>query len=276
MPIIRAKPFIQNLPIDISSPFFDNNGILHFLCEETGTIMMVDEVEKIQTVHSTQGMPSGAIFDKEGSLYVTDFAHGCVLAVQPETGEQDSLVGVYEDKPLKGPNTIAQDKFGNFYFSDSGPFGQTGLDNPSGSLFTITNGPTGQILKPLSLENLAYPSGVAVSPNGKFIYVAEQMKNRVLRFFQKPDGVFHSSVFCQLSGGVGPNAIAIDNKGNIYVAQYDVSDSGSEGRVLVLSGNGEIKSSIIVNGAEVSGLAVNEKYLYITEKSTATIYRLDI
>lgn len=54
-------------------------------------------------------------------------------------------------------------------------------------------------------------------------YVAEQMKNRVLRFFQKPEGVFHSSVFCQFSGGVGPNAIAIDSKGNVYVAQYDIA-----------------------------------------------------
>lgn len=49
------------------------------------------------------------------------------------------------------------------------------------------------------------------------------MKNRVLRFFQKPEGVFHSSVFCQFSGGVGPNAIAIDSKGNVYVAQYDIA-----------------------------------------------------
>ena len=170
MPVIRAKPFIQNLPIDISSPFFDSNGRLHFLCEDTGTVMMVDEVEKIQTVHSTQGMPSGAMFDKDENLFVTDFAHGSVLAVHMETGEQESLVGVYEDKPLKGPNTITQDKFGNFYFTDSGPFGQTGLDNPTGSLFAISNTPTGQILKPLSLENMAYPAGVAVTPNGKFMY----------------------------------------------------------------------------------------------------------
>lgn len=43
------------------------------------------------------------------------------------------------------------------------------------------------------VENLAYPSGVALSPCGKYVYVAEMMKNRVLRFFQKPEGVFHGS-----------------------------------------------------------------------------------
>lgn len=53
-------------------------------------------------------------------------------------------------------------------------------------------------------------------------YVAETMMNRVLRFFQQPEGVFHGSVFCQLSGGVGPIALAFDTtKGNLYIGCYD-------------------------------------------------------
>ncbi len=53
-------------------------------------------------------------------------------------------------------------------------------------------------------------------------YVAEMMANRVLRFFQQPSGVFHASVFYQLSGGVGPSSLALDSAGNLYVGQYDV------------------------------------------------------
>ena len=48
------------------------------------------------------------------------------------------------------------------------------------------------------------------------------MANRVLRFFQQPSGVFHASVFYQLSGGVGPSSLALDAAGNLYVGQYDV------------------------------------------------------
>jgi hypothetical protein len=48
------------------------------------------------------------------------------------------------------------------------------------------------------------------------------MENRVLRFFQQPSGVFHASVFHQLSGGVGPSCLAIDAQGNLYVGIYDV------------------------------------------------------
>ena len=57
------------------------------------------------------------------------------------------------------------------------------------------------MLKPISLNNLAGPAGIALSPDGRFIYVCEMMTNRVLRYFQQPEGVYHASVFYQLSGG---------------------------------------------------------------------------
>jgi sugar lactone lactonase YvrE len=101
-------------------------------------------------------------------LYVTDFAHSSVLAIQ-DSKEQENIVAVYEDKPLKGPNSIAIDKEGVILFTDSGPVGETGLHNPTGSIFMISVGPGGQTLKPIILEKLAYPSGIAISPNNKFM-----------------------------------------------------------------------------------------------------------
>jgi sugar lactone lactonase YvrE len=170
IPTVRSKQFLQNLSADICSPFFDVNKNLHFLCQSSGEVMMVNELEKVERVHVTHGQPSGATYDREGTLYIADFAHGAILAAS-EGGQQEVVVGVYEDKPLKGPNTIVQDARGNLFFTDSGPFGETGLELPRGSLFAIMNSSSGQILKPISLESLAYPSGVTVSPNGKFMSV---------------------------------------------------------------------------------------------------------
>jgi hypothetical protein len=101
------------------------------------------------------------------------------------------------------------------------------------------------MLKPLLFENLAYPSGIALSPDDRVMcaylvnvaapytfdsffsffpcsYVAEMMQNRVLRFVQRPTGVFHVSVFYQFSGRIGPSAIVVDREGFIYVARYDL------------------------------------------------------
>ena len=53
-------------------------------------------------------------------------------------------------------------------------------------------------------------------------YVAEMMKNRILRFYEKPEGVYHGSVFYQFSGGVGPTSICTDGSGNIFVGHYEI------------------------------------------------------
>ena len=47
--------------------------------------------------------------------------------------------------------------------------GETSLQSPDGSLFVIRNSPSGQILMPISLGNLAGPTGVAVTKDGKFV-----------------------------------------------------------------------------------------------------------
>ena len=47
------------------------------------------------------------------------------------------------------------------------------------------------------------------------------MKNRVLRFFRRPEGVYHGSVFIQLSGGVGPSSLALDAQGALYIGQFE-------------------------------------------------------
>lgn len=274
--MVKARVFFENLSNDICSPFFDSSGFLHFIMQDSSNIMMINQANQVEVLYSTNGQPSSGNFDKNGLLYVSDFGHGSVIVIQEGSSDHETVVDVYEDKPIKGPSGVVSDASGNIYFTDSGPFGETGLQSPTGSLFMITNTTTGQILRPLALETLAYPAGLALSPNGKLIYVAEQMTNRILRFTQKPEGAYHASVFYQISGGIGPNSIACDKKGNLYVGIFDTLDSSQEGRVLVISPTGELISTITVNGPEVSGVAINGNYIYITERSTKTVYRSEL
>ena len=165
---IKAELFLESVGTDICAPFFDKRGLLHVLLQDAGDILMLNDSGRIQRVHSTHGQPNGAIVDPLGLVYVTDFAHGAVLVVQPD-GNQESVVEVYEDKPFKGPNSIVYDSKGTIFFTDSGPLGETGLHSPKGSLFMIANSVSGKMLKPISLETLASPSGIALSPDGKFM-----------------------------------------------------------------------------------------------------------
>jgi len=123
---------------------------------------------------------------------------------------------------FQGPNSVAFDNNGTLYFTDGGAMGETTLEKPKGSVFYISGPESAQILRPLALNCLAHPCGIAVSKRGEAVYVAEMMRNRVLRFSQRPVGVYHLSVFCQMSGGMGPSCLALDERtGVLYVGQYD-------------------------------------------------------
>lgn len=271
----KASVFISGVSSDICSPFFDSSGKLYVIFQNSGSIKTINSVGNTANVCSTGGQPSSATFSSDGVLYVSDFGHAAILAIQKDS-QQDLVVGIYEDKPLKGPNCVNITN-GDIFFTDSGAMGETGLQSCTGSLFTISNSPSGQILKPISLGNLAYPSGIAVTPDRKFIYVAETMKNRVLRFFQHPSGtgVYHGSVFYQMTGGVGPSCLALDANENLYIGQYDVRDCTPDGNVYVVSNTGKLLQIITTTGPEISGLAINDNKLYITEKSTGSILRID-
>jgi len=106
-------------------------------------------------------------------------------------------------------------------------------------------------------------------------YVAEMMTNRLLRFVQQPQGVYHASVFYQFSGMIGPSSLACDSNGNIYVGRYDLSSCSSRGAVSVISATGVAVAELSVPGPEVTGVALSkdETELYVTEASSNTIYR---
>ena len=176
----------------------------------------------------------------------------------------------------QGPNSVVFDADENMFFTDSGPFGETTLSNPSGSLFAVVASPEGgQVLKPIALETLAHPTGLCLSPTGASIFVAEMMTNRLLRFVQRPAGVYHCSVFHQFSGKLGPSSLACDRSGNLYVGRYDIAGCSETGTVTVLSPDGAVLAELSVPGPEVTGVTLNDAHteLYVTEASANTVYR---
>jgi len=52
--------------------------------------------------------------------------------------EELAYVKDYEATPFLGPHSLVYSNFLNcLYFTDSGPFGETGIENPKGSVFKI-------------------------------------------------------------------------------------------------------------------------------------------
>ncbi len=79
----------------------------------------------------------------------------------------------------------------------------------------------------------------------------------MLRFTQRPPGVWHGAVFFTFAGRLGPSALVTDAaRGLLYVARPEAPESGARGVVSVLSMEGALLKEFATPGADVSALAL--------------------
>jgi gluconolactonase len=164
---------------------------------------------------------------------------------------------------LNGANDLVFDAAGVLYFSD--PWGSSG-ENPIGGFYRyFPDGPLEQIDR-----DLAFPNGVALAPDGSAAYLAETYRNRILRYPIADDGTIGERAdFALLPGRSGPDGMAFDAAGNLYVAHY------GGGRVAILGPNGKLINEIPVPGANVTNVAFGGddlRTLVITDVETASLY----
>ena len=190
----------------------------------------------MEIAFSTGGQPTGLVFDMQGSSFIADLAHQAILS-QTVTDMRIEITPVIKDfdgNALRGPNSmVLSEKQNSLFFTDSGPLGETNLENPNGSIFAIDLGVS--MLKPILYGKLAHPCGLALNPDENILYVAETLANRILRVVIHSSGVYYTSVFHQFSGRLGPTAIAVSPQGRLFVARFDYSEANKNGLISVLS-----------------------------------------
>jgi sugar lactone lactonase YvrE len=272
----------------------------------------VEEDGSLQEVATTGGAPCGLAVDHTNALHVCDLAHAAVLLLKDEVavasgsaaaaggggkpgsgggahahahhnhhgsaGAPVVVVNEYEGKSLRGPNSACFDSAGQLFFTDSGPLGETGLLERKGSVFVVTGEANTRLLRPLAYESLAHPAGICLNAEENAVFVSEMAANRVLRFVQRPAGVWHASVFHQFAGRLGPTALAFDGAhGHLYVARYELPELAERGLVSVLSAaDGSLVREIVVAGPEVTGLALSPDgdVLVVSEATGNTITKV--
>jgi len=273
----------------ITSPTFGPGGDLFTISTSGDIFRYTGNVEydnefNVESWGNPSGQPLGLEFDNAGVAFVCDAAHQAILRVsrvEMEDGvprqEIEPYVKEYEQMQFIGPNSLCFSKVnGMLYFTDSGPFGETSMQSPRGSVYCV-NPKTG-LLVPMVLNTLAHPSGVATSPDEKIIYVAETMMNRILRLSQSPPQIYHTTVFHQLAGRVGPTAIAVNSIGNLFVAHFDFADVTESGKIIEMGADGEVINVYTVPGPEITGLCLtpDNRFLLVTERSTQSLYRVSL
>eukprot|EP00347_Sterkiella_histriomuscorum_P002308 403368657 len=267
------------LAVPLYCPTEDQDGNLYTV-STNGDVYQVTEGQ-MEVAFTTGGQPTGLVFDMQGSSFIADQAHQAILS-QTVTDNRIEITPVIKDfdgNALKGPNSmILSEKNNALFFTDSGPMGETSLENATGSVFAIDLGVS--MLKPVIYNKLAYPSGLALSNDENLLYVSETYTNRILRIVIHSSGVYHTSVFHQFSGRLGPTALAMHPNGRLYVARYDFNECSKNGVISILNENGELESELMVQDCpEITGLyfsKVQDDILYATESTSNSLLKIQV
>jgi gluconolactonase len=123
--------------------------------------------------------------------------------------------------PFRGPNDFAVDEHGGIFLSASGPWetapivGKIVYRSPDGTLRAVAN-------------DLHYPNGLALSPDGKTLYCSETYAHRIVAFTVGADGKLGErrefARTADIAGGdkpLAPDGLKTDAKGNLYIALYE-------------------------------------------------------
>lgn len=112
---------------------------------------------------------------------------------------------------FKGVNDLIVDSRGNIYFTDQG---QTGMTDRTGKVYRYT---VDGKLECLVDEGIS-PNGLVLSVDEKILFVAMTRSNQVWQIPLHKDGtVSKVGVFFQSFGLVGPDGLAMDQEGNLFV-----------------------------------------------------------
>ena len=244
----------------LANPREDSTGQL-YVCNESGELLTFDEDGNYSTIFTLGGMPKCIAFGpSNNSIYIADLMNKVIYEKPVEKDKEiNFILKDYCGVSLKGPTSLVRSKDDDYIIcTDPGNFGSSTINNTNGSLylFDINN----NVLKPLILNNLAYPCDIYHDKEEDVFYICEMLNNRVLRMVQNPLGVFHISVFYTFNGKLGPSAITMDEIGNIYVARSDFFDKNKEnnnGIISIINKEGNLSGEIIVEGfTEFNGLLI--------------------
>ena len=224
---------------------------------------------------------NGNCTDNEGRIIRCQ--HGLRRVIREEkNGEITVIADNYNDKKLNSPNDDAVSKLDNVWFTDP-PYGiltdQEGhksiSEQDGNHLFMV--GP-GLKIKKINAK-FDKPNGLAFSPNGKYLYVADSgaanpgnfdlSRPHNIQVFELDDdeNIISNKIFAEINNGF-PDGMTVDVHGNLFVCD----PNGKKIHIFESSSNYIGNINIPERVANCTFGGENKSDLYIT--ASTSLYRL--
>ncbi len=219
--------------------------------------------EKVAPLREDSGGPMGSAVDAQSRLYTCEARNRRVVRVDRH-GKLEVLAERWEGKRLNGPNDIAIRRDGQAYFTDPA-FGSQQEARELDFYGVYHLEPSGQM--ELVARPQGRPNGVAVSPDGKLLYVTNSDERNVRVYdLDRKGSASHERVLISGIEGI-PNGIRTDEEGNLYVAARSLFVYTRWGERIAAIGFDNTPSNCVFGDDDL-------RTLYVTARSN--IYRLRV
>jgi sugar lactone lactonase YvrE len=260
---LEVQRIVANLHF-AEGPVWSYDGFLVFSDTVVDKLFKVIPGGADQVFAERAGGAIGNAYDTEGRLYSCEFRQRRVTRTL-KNGKVEVLAARFEGKRFNAPNDVVVRRDGQVYFTDPA-FGAQ-QDTRELDFYGVYQITSKRELK-LVAKPAGRPNGIALSPNGKVLYVANSDERNVRAY--DLDGKGEASgerIFIAKTDGI-PDGLRTDEKGNLYVA----ADA-----LMVYSPAGKLLATIPVP-EKPSGCAFGDadgKSLYMTARGTVYRVRLE-
>ena len=268
---------------------FAKDGTLWFIDIGMGRVMSLNMETKELVKHTdTPGKytPNGARLIDDDTLLIADRNRGlCTFTIS--TGEYKELEMTFDLGNARWGQPIANEKQGWDILNDLVLAGNNiayvtdpGLSdyvNPVGRVWMVdySEYKEGKAKATVWARGIKYANGIAISPDGNFLYVAEFNTNSIINIptWQYVQGKVLDTpyVVAHLQGGHGPDGVMTDTNGNIYCAHLHAQE------IAIVDSQGWPVQCVRLPEAantDPSNLAMHDGYLYCCEFADGVIWRI--
>jgi len=200
-------------------PAWSKDGFLIFSDTPAGRLFKWVPGQLPQVYRESVEGPAGNAFDSQGRLYTCETRTRRVTRTD-RRGSVEVLADRWEGKRLNAPNDIAVGRGDHVYFTDPA-FGSQ-ADHRELDFYGVFHVlPSGRLEVVARLTGR--PNGVALSPNGRVLYVTNSDDRSVLAYDLDRNGQPASQRTLIENTGAIPDGIRVDEKGNLYVAAHGIA-----------------------------------------------------
>jgi gluconolactonase len=260
--VINAESYFPDGPLW-------HEGQLYYAESAADRVMTWDGKENREVWHQDGCGPSAVIEAGAGSLLITCHDADALVRITADGRTLKTLRDV-DGLPFLSPSDAVADAADGFYISASRAW-DVAPPIEGKILYLAPDGTIGEVA-----SEVHDADGLALSPDGRALYVSERAAQRVLKFEVKDGGTLgEREVFARLPDlaanpeGVdiyaGPGGLITDHLGNLYIAHFEGR------RVLVVDPRGNLIDLVAIPARYVTNLTfgASEDVIFVTAATDA-------